>query len=165
MTIYPTIVEVESALLAHLGADRVLADWGVEPRAIPGFEAKDFGRLFARYPAVGSYINGGKYEPDQLTVLETAPLYLICAGENLRGPAAARRGDERNPGAAHLVERCRALATAWRPGGNAAPLTATGWRQVWANNQISVCALELAVCLTRPRARDKEALEHHGSIY
>lgn len=166
MSTYPTLIELESALLKHLATDRVLAEeWQTRIQPVPGLTKEHLETVFKRYPAVGTYIPGGKYQPNEqgILVAETASIYLLCAGKNLRGPGYARRGDDHSPGTLHLVERCRNLISAWQPGGNVKNIEVKGWQQAYANNQISVCALEVQVELTRPKVRTPEELERYGS--
>ena len=164
--IYPTLIELESALIEHLKTDRVLAeDWNTRIQPVPGLTKDHLANVFRRYPAVGTYITTGKYKAAKggLLIKETAPLVLLCAGQSLRGPEFARRGDDRSPGTLHLVERCRNLIAGWQPGGNVESIEVLGWQQTHADNQISICALQIQVELTRPRVRSDEELEHYGS--
>lgn len=163
--IYPDAISLELELLDRLKADKLLTDWRVEVSQLPGFNRDAWEKLFRRFPAVGTYCAKADYSRhDGMTERETAPLVMICAGQNLRNEAAPRMGDHDQPGAVHLVGRCREIVRRWPlPDSNLQYLIPKNWQLVWCNSQIAVCALVVEAVLTQPIAPTPEEIEAYGS--
>lgn len=151
-------VELEDWLKQRLLADARLRELTPEIMSIPGvprataeaFEKKLRG-LFARVPAIGTYLPCGEYEyPDAETQIEKNFAWVLCAAANSREPGASLRGDARDAGAWELVEHCRrALSGIW-PGQNIDTCRPVSWDLIWCNDQIAVCYLEVEIILRRP---------------
>ncbi len=167
MMIYPDVIAVEQDLLQRLRDDRRLADWGAEVAPLPGFTKDGWARLFARYPAVGTYCARAEYrEQAGQARLEVAPLAILCAGANYRAPAAALSGDSEQPGATHLVERCRQVVETWPlDGSNLRALRPLRWSLAWCSSQIAVCVLEVEATLARPARPTPGEIDAYGSSY
>lgn len=168
--LFPDAIALEMALMEMLAADERLAGWGAKVVALPGLtKGKKEPQLFKHLPGVGTYCPQGRYEncvaaPGQLTD-EALSLFVFCAGDNLRSAAAPRIGDDQKPGTAHLVAHCRRLVMAWQPGGNSKDIEPKGWQVLWAGNQTSVIALQIAATLTYPKVPTEEEIKAYGSSY
>jgi hypothetical protein len=164
---YPDVAAVEEALVERLKADQRLIAWNAQITSLPAINKDSWARLFARFPAVGTYCAQGSYEenPTLRATVERCPLALLCAGGGYRTAADARKGGLEEPGANQVVERCRLVVDAWQPEGNLQSIRPTGWKLAWANNQIAVCVLDVEIELIRPGALTQEELEADGSIY
>lgn len=168
MSAYHSIAAVEDELLERLAADPRLADWRAEITALPVLSGKEAeARLFGRFPAVGTYAPKGEYAPGQgaAPVVETAPIYLICAGSNLRSPDSPRRGGPDTAGAHQVVEACRRVVEAWPREGNLQSIRPARWWLAWGNKQLAVCVLEVEVKLARSLTPAPEETEAYGSDY
>ncbi|MGE4545837.1 MAG: phage protein Gp37 [Pedobacter sp.] len=103
-----TYAEIEDAaltLLAPLKADhgvRTLESYGGE------FSPDSFGQVTVNYPAVYVCIPSLDSEKANQDDKRHAIVEVYAASRNLRGEAAARRGDSQNSGAYALIEAARA---------------------------------------------------------
>jgi hypothetical protein len=165
--LYPHIIAVEEDILAALKADAQLAAWRANVTQVPGLsKAKELAELFRTFPAVGTYAPDGQFhQTDPRLLNETCPLWIICAGQNLRSPHQPSRGDDRSPGSLHLVNRCVQIILAWECKGNLKSINPKDWRLTWCNKSIAVHALQVEVVLTRPKAPTTEEIETYGSSY
>ena len=171
--LYPTMLAVEDALLALLRTDQRLKDWDVSVVAVPGFNSnrvsdkEDVPQLFKKFPGVGTYLPTGEFSKDgNRRSLETAPVWIFCAGQSLgMDPADPRRSSPDHPGSMQLMERCRQLTEGWKPGGNIEFFAPKTWRAVWSNKQISVHALLCECRLARPVPPTMEENDAYGSSY
>lgn len=164
--VYPDMAAVELALLARLHINQRLKDWQTLIVPLPVFNLDGRAKLFAKYPAVGTYCGRATYSTDYVgrACNEQATLSIFCGGDNYRDPAGARAGDDEQVGVMQLIEACRLVVEGWGGDANIQEMVPTGWEMVWTNNQIAVGALTVNVKLTRPIVPTEGELKDHGSV-
>ena len=165
--LYPSIIELEKAMIARLQNDSQLSGWRVHVTSVPGLsKASEIAQLFSRFPAIGTYSADGVYaEAGNHISDEKCPLWVLCAGQNLRSPSAPSRGDKNSPGSLHILNRCRDRIESWERHGNLKSIRPTDWRLAWCNKQIAVHVLQVEVVITRPQALTDEEIELYGQSY
>jgi hypothetical protein len=164
--LYPSIIELEEAMIARLKNDSKLTGWKVHVTSVPGLsKVSEIAQLFSCFPAIGTYSADGIYKTANSITEETCPLWILCAGQNLRSPSAPSRGDKNSPGSLHILNRCRDRIESWERHGNLKSIQPTDWRLAWCNKQIAVHVLRVEVEITRPQALTDEEIETYGQSY
>lgn len=138
-------------ILAALGdglAGGVITVPGLEDRGSEELE-RQLMQLFARTPAVGTYIPGGEFGLHDAGQTERITGWLLCAAQNARSPGAALRGDLHYEGAWDLLARVAQAVTIRQPEANIAGCTPLRWKLAACNTQLAVCALHVQVDMVR----------------